>query len=113
MKNKTKTKRRASATKEVIDITPPTVADAYYKTEGLLKSLESVKYMLEDTKDWAKMSEEHRKLSQENLKNFYIKSHFQMSCFRDELLLTLQRMPSVRLVRKGQREQKQEETFKN
>lgn len=81
-------------------VKPPTLADAYHKIEETLVKLEYVKFLLEDTNEWVRLSESDKKLSQDNIKTFYTKAHFQTSCLRDEILLTLQRIPNVRLARR-------------
>lgn len=81
---------------------PPTpkLADAYHKIEQIVKDLDLVKFMLQDTKDWGRLSEEHRGHSLVQLAEFWKRSHFQTSCLRDQMILTLQLLPNTRLVRK-------------
>lgn len=86
--------------KEVKAPPAPKLADAYHKIEQIVKDIELVKYMLEDTKDFQKIPEAGRVHSRVQLENFWERTHFQASGLRDEMLLTLQRMPNVRLVRK-------------
>lgn len=78
----------------------PKLEDAYHRAEKLLKDLELINYILADTNDWERMSEENKKVSIEQVQKFYKDSHFKCSVLRDELMLSLQRIPGVVLKRK-------------
>lgn len=79
---------------------PPSLADAYKRAERAIKDIEIIGAILQDTPDWEKMSDEAYDLSAKNLTEFFKKTHFGICCFRDELILTLERMPNVKLRRK-------------
>jgi hypothetical protein len=85
------------------EVLPPPAgfAEVYHRIEKLLTDLEIVSHLLDDTEDWQRLSEDAKKCSMESLSTFYKRAHFQTSCLRDEMLLTLQRIPNVKLIRKS------------
>lgn len=82
------------------DPPPPKFADVYHTTERVVKLLEIIKFNLEECSDWVNLSPENRAISAENIAQYHKRAKFQCESLRDELLLTLQRMPHTKLVRK-------------
>lgn len=88
--------------KEAEALPPPSgFAAIYHRSESIIKELETLSYLLQETDEWKRLSADDKKLSMANLATFYKRSHFQCCCLRDELLLTLQRIPGVKLKRGG------------
>jgi len=78
----------------------PKISGALDMVERALKLVNNASYVLADTDDWKRMSESDRKISQELIEKFYIKAECQTRFLRDELLLTLRRLPGVKFVRR-------------
>lgn len=79
----------------------PTIADAYKRMEKVVSDIELVGYILEDTDDWKRMKQDAEQLSKENIDKYITRLKFQSTVFRDELILTLGRMPNVKLKKRG------------
>lgn len=79
---------------------PPKFVDAYRKSEEVVKALEAVGHLLEVNQDWSRLEPEMKKITAKNLAEYLKRAKFQSETLRDELILTLQRLPNTRLVRK-------------
>lgn len=83
----------------------PTIPLAYRHMEKVVKDLTTVGYMMEDifkhSVMWETFPEKERKLSEETLLKFYKESEFKCMALRDEMILTMERMPHIKLKRKG------------
>ena len=83
------------------ELPKPKLADAYRLTEEALKKLENAAYIMQDTEDFNKLTDLDRLKFIRNLKEYYKNSHFQTSSLRDELILTLGKIPGTKLKRKS------------